>query len=103
MFFGYRTGVALTSLVLATTLQATAARAENPPCDPGDVYSARALRRMRTLLQLRLLELRKERLSLVADAVQRRISIDELLHETSMPLGVSKGTKLKQPRCPHAT
>ena len=103
MFFGYRAGVVLTSLVLATALQATAAPADNPPCYPSDIYSARALRRIRILLQLRLLELRKERLALAAEAVQHRISIDELLRETPEPLGVRKGMRMKHTGCPHAT
>ena len=102
MLFGYRTGVALTSLVLATTLNAAAAPADRP-CLPADIYSTRALRHVRILLQLRLLELRKERLALAAEAVEHRISIDELLRETPRPVGVSKATKMKHSECLHAT
>ena len=101
MLFGYRAGVALTSLVLATTLRTTAAPPDRP-CLPSEIYSTRALRHVRTLLQLRLLELRKERLALAAEVIERRISIDELLRETP-PIGVSKATKMKHSECPHAT
>lgn len=43
------------------------------------LYSARALRRARTILQLKLLELREERLERVRKAIERRVPIDQLL------------------------
>ncbi len=83
MFFGYRIGITLTSLVLAASMHGQTTR---PPCPSGALYSPRAIRAMRTLLQLRLLELRKERLDRVADVVERRLSIDELLAQIDPPL-----------------
>lgn len=47
----------------------------------GALYSRRALRRARIILQLKLLELRSERLERVRKAVERRIPIDELLKD----------------------
>ncbi len=103
MFFGYRTGVALTSLVLAATLRAAAAP-PHPPCVAVEhLYSARALRRMRTLLQLRLLELREQRLTIAEEVVRRQISVDELIRGTSQRKGGREATKLKQSVCLHAT
>ena len=45
----------------------------------GDLYSARARRRLTGYLRLRLLELRKLGLERAADAVERRLPVDELL------------------------
>jgi len=102
MTFGYRIGVVLTSLVLITGLQAAAAPARKPPCPSPALYSAHALRRIRTLLQLQRLELRRERLQFAAAAIEHRISVDELLRETSQPAGVTKEMELKQLPCLHA-
>ncbi len=102
MLFGYRTGVEVTSLVLAASLQA-AAVSPHPSCTAIEhLYSARALHRIRTLLQLRLLELREQRLTLAEEAVRRHISVDELLRRTSQRKGGSEATKLKQSVCLHA-
>ena len=46
-----------------------------------DMYSRRALRRAATLLQLKLLELRKARLERVRSAIEKRLPIDDLLHD----------------------
>ena len=45
----------------------------------GDVYSARAKRRIASYLRMRLLELRKERLSRALEALEGRLGIDELI------------------------
>lgn len=44
-----------------------------------DVYSRRALRRARTILLLKLLELREARLERVRKAIERRLPVEELL------------------------
>jgi len=43
-----------------------------------DLFSRRARRRVATILQLRLLELRKERLDAIRRVIERRLSIDRL-------------------------
>ena len=45
----------------------------------GDVYSARAKRRISSYLRMRVLELRKERLTRALEALEGRIGIDELI------------------------
>jgi hypothetical protein len=45
----------------------------------GDLYSARARRRVAAYLRLRLLELRKMGLERAADVVERRLPVEELL------------------------
>jgi len=47
--------------------------------DARSLYSIRALRRAKIILQLKLLELRAEHLERVRRAVERRIPVDELL------------------------
>jgi len=44
-----------------------------------DLYSIRALRRAKIILQLKLLELRAQHLDRVRRAVERRIPVEELL------------------------
>jgi hypothetical protein len=51
----------------------------SPPPAAAEIYSARALRRARTILQLKLLELRKEHLERVRKAIERHVPVDELL------------------------
>lgn len=77
----YRIGAALTSLVLAAFPPPSARAAPCKPHGPTFVsaplpYSARALRRARRLLELRLLELREERLERVRSVVIRRLPPD---------------------------
>lgn len=95
MYIGYRAGVAVTSLVLALGLWGAApkphagakpAAARNRAAsgrrdDPDALYSSRALRRVRLILQLRLLELRKAHLERVRQAIERHLSVDRLLQE----------------------
>ena len=45
----------------------------------GQLYSSRALRRARIILQLELLELRSEHLDRVRRAIERRLPVDQLL------------------------
>lgn len=45
----------------------------------GDVYSARAKRRMASYLRMRLLELREEGLRRAIEVVERRLPVDALL------------------------
>lgn len=89
MTLGYRAGVALTSLVLlaAPAWAAKSApahvrpRAERAAIDlaPSSLYSKRALRRARAILQLELLELREERLERVRRAIERQLPAGCLL------------------------
>lgn len=85
MTLRYPAAIALT---LALIFCAAGAAAKRPtPRRPSvtasaakiDLYSRRALRRARTILQLKLLELREERLERARKAVLRRIPIEELL------------------------
>jgi hypothetical protein len=46
---------------------------------PAALYSPRAMRRAKVLLQLQLLELREERLERARAAVLRKITLDQLL------------------------
>jgi hypothetical protein len=46
------------------------------PLAPEDLFSRRALRRARLLIQLRMLQLRDERLECVRDAILRRLPPD---------------------------
>lgn len=79
----YRIGAVLTSLWL---LAAAPAERNRHPCTPNphaflqgeSPYSARALRRARRLLELRLLELREARLDRVRSAILRRLPPDAL-------------------------
>jgi len=83
----YRVVLALTSLLLCTGLLGTvhrpAAKSARlaPPPTASDLYSRRALRRARTILQLKLLELREERLDFILRALERHIPIEVLLKE----------------------
>jgi hypothetical protein len=78
---GYRTGVLVTSLLLASEASADATKVHPlPSCTAppkriivDQLYSQRALRRARTLLQLRMLELRKAELDRVRQAILRRL------------------------------
>ena len=82
MFARYRAGLALTSLVLL--LGAHHRVPQTPalrPVSAGELYSRRALRRARIILQLKLLELRSERLERVRKAIERGIPIEELLKD----------------------
>jgi hypothetical protein len=79
----YRIGVALTSLVLALTLPAPGSTAGHPAprssAAPDDsLYSRRALRRARRILEFQLLELRKARLERVRQAILHHLPPDEL-------------------------
>ena len=78
----YRARLALTSLALALT--ALTASTPTPPPRPctgltangggaANLYSRRALLRVRTLLQMRLFELRKARLERVERAIERNL------------------------------
>ncbi|HEY8298608.1 MAG TPA: hypothetical protein VIG32_11375 [Candidatus Baltobacteraceae bacterium] len=91
----YRAAVALTSLILlgtsawasdkrAFTGHARQARARPAPVWGEDLYSRRALRRARTILELKLLELRKERLDRVRQAIEHHIPIDQLLDDKNL-------------------
>lgn len=51
----------------------------SPPPAADVLYSRRALRRARTVLQLKLLELREQRLERVRKAIERGLPVDELL------------------------
>ncbi len=77
----YRAVLALTSLCLLAASpghhrHARQARHPNvvPPAAGIEIYSRRALRRARIILQLKLLELREEQLDRVRRAVERRIT-----------------------------
>jgi hypothetical protein len=78
----YLVRVILTSLVLLPALAAVApADAPPPRCSAPlrELYSPRALRRLRTMLQLRVLEARRRRLALAQAVIERRATIDQLL------------------------
>jgi hypothetical protein len=50
--------------------------AASAPAAPGDLFSKRALRRARLIIQMRMLELREERLECVRAAILRRLPPD---------------------------
>jgi hypothetical protein len=78
----YRTAVALTSLLLLAGTPAPHRRhpAQAHAAAPSlDLYSPRALRRARTILQLKLLELRKARLERVRRAIERGLPVDQIV------------------------
>jgi hypothetical protein len=86
MSLRYPAAIVLTLAVLfaAPGVAAKKARTRPHPTDTQwppvrEVYSQRALRRARILLQLKLLELRQERLERVRKAIERGLSIDGLL------------------------
>ncbi|HEX5273657.1 MAG TPA: hypothetical protein VFW34_00080 [Candidatus Rubrimentiphilum sp.] len=79
----YRTVLALTSLCLLAAAPAAhhrhARHSRHPNLAPPaaaaiEIYSRRALRRARIILQLKLMELREEQLDRVRRAVERRIN-----------------------------
>ena len=80
MHVRYLARVLLTSLTFGITLGAAAPTpfASCPPAHASP-YSARALRRIRATLQLRVLEARRARLALAESTIEKRLSIDQLL------------------------
>ena len=72
----YRTVLILTSLLLSG---AAPVRPVQHPAAVSGLYSARALRRARIILQMRLLELRAARLERVRRAVERHFAADRIL------------------------
>lgn len=89
MSLRYRTGLVLTSLLLLGAASAPAKTA--PPrlsqlqdaqqLRGAEIYSRRALRRARIILELKLLELRSERLERVRKAIERHIPIDQIFKD----------------------
>lgn len=87
----YRAALALTSLLLLAASgrhhhhpRAHALRPDLPPVPAGvDLYSRRALRRARIILQLKLLQMHEEQLDRVRQALQRRMPIDQILNGSS--------------------
>jgi hypothetical protein len=79
----YLVRVALTSLALCAALAAASPPPPQslPSCPPAlrERYSPRALRRIRALLQLRILEARRARLALAHAAIAHQVTIDALL------------------------
>ena len=79
----YRALVAVTSLAVIMA-HAGAAPRPIPSCVPRSaLYSRKALRRMRTLLQLRLMELHAAQFRLARSAVVHEIPVDALLQAPS--------------------
>ena len=86
----YRAALALT-LALAAPLPAFARQPHRHPranfhhvsaaqgLTARDLYSRRALRRARTILEFKLLELRSERLERIRKAIETHVPIDDLL------------------------
>jgi hypothetical protein len=87
----YRAALALTSLLLlaAASGHHRHAHAKRPafaqPPAGIELYSRRALRRARIILQLKLLDLRLQQLDRVRRAVERHIPVDRLLNQTASP------------------
>lgn len=84
MIFRY---IAASALTLAAALLLTAGSAARPrprprpsaAPDPAQIYSARALRKARIILELKLLQLREERLERVRKAIERHVPVDRIL------------------------
>jgi hypothetical protein len=94
MSIRYLTIVFVTSLVLSPGNAPGAA----PHCgaDLRAFYSPRALRHMRTLLQLRLYEERRRRLQQLVQMLARHASVDEMLRLPDDAAALSQGTQPKQ-------
>lgn len=61
------------ALILALSLAHPAATATPLPLSPDALYSRRALRRAKLLIQMRVMELREERLECIRAALSRRL------------------------------
>ena len=89
----YRAALALTSLLLAGATHPHHRHSAHPRASaqiaPAEeklnLYSRRALRRARLILQLKLFELRREQLEHVRRAIERGIPIDRLLGAPATP------------------
>jgi len=90
----YRAALALTSLLLLAAAPPQhrhhnrARPAHIPSRAPAlglDLYSRRALRRAQIILELKLMELREERLDAIKHAIERRIHGNELLAPVPTP------------------
>ena len=81
MTIRYRAALLLTSLLLTATAAAPHRRPARAMPPAADVYSARALRRARIILELKLLELRKAKLERVLRAIRQNIPIDRILQD----------------------
>jgi hypothetical protein len=105
----YLARVILTSLALSLAFcPAAPARTLGPACrvQLRDLYAPRALRRLRTILQMRVLEARRERLSLARAAIENRAAIDALLAAPDDAEVLAKGPNaadLKHLRIPRAS
>lgn len=78
------------TLALAASLPGSAKRVHHrrhqvhpspPPVAADQIYSKRALRRAQMILELKLLELRRERLERVRKAILNNVPIDDLLKQ----------------------
>jgi hypothetical protein len=91
----YLARVALTSLVLTATLAGASPPPKPVPTCPASLrtrYSARALRRIRILLQLRLLEAHRDRLIAAQAAIEHQVSIDRILAEPDDAAVLAQGS-----------
>lgn len=61
------------ALLLALSLARPAATASPPPLSPDALYSRRALRRAKLLIQMRVMQLSEERLECIRAALLRRL------------------------------
>ena len=96
----YRTAAFLTSLALTFSMLGVSP-APRPSCRPlTDLYSQRALRRMRNLFQMRMYEWKVQQLERAKAAAQHRISVNQLLDsDVASPSSITEGretSKLKQ-------
>jgi len=89
----YLTRVALTSLAVILA----GAAATPPPCR--QLYSARVFRRMRTELQLRLLQAHRQRLALAIAAIRHKIPIDALLELPNDEATLTQGSMPRRSFC----
>jgi hypothetical protein len=82
----YRAALALTSLLLLAAAPPGHHRHRHTVPTAGiELYSQRALRRARIILELKLLELRAEKLEAVRRAVLRHVPVDRWLNGTASP------------------
>ncbi|HEY5339853.1 MAG TPA: hypothetical protein VIK27_02410 [Candidatus Aquilonibacter sp.] len=84
------------ALVTSLVLWALPAAAPPPPqrCGPAlrDLYSARALRRLRANLELRLLEARRKRVHLAYQVIAHRKPVDAILDSPDDAALLAQGT-----------
>jgi hypothetical protein len=86
------------ALLLALSLAHPVATASPPPLSPDALYSRRALRRAKLLIQMRVMQLHEERLECIRAALLRRLP-DALWSEVPTPGRDATNARAATARC----